>query len=299
MNRHIIIGGITLKRNLFTVFCILLVFTLLFATTGSVAAAPLNDGPSIYSSTDDSVTATIIEISKLPGTVKLDNGAIYPVGFENGSRVFSGLGMKVSDLNGSAVIHMPVKNYTYGWTGSIYQYAFGGWIEVPTVITKDNESADGTASATIYYDGIYAVLVHYVAPVIQKDEGPTCPAYEPFLFYTVDTDNQEIGLMALFVLGEFTNFGLINEEIVPVTVVSDNPEITFISSTPEEAWLFLFEDASGVYGFAAVMVEPSEEMATIEYTGEGLPYFTITVEINGCSFSYSVNEDNFETGGPY
>jgi hypothetical protein len=285
-----------LKRQLFAFFSILLVLSLLLAPTGSAAAAPLADGPSIYSTTDETVDVTVLEVSELPGTVKLDSGAIYPVGYENGSRVFSGPGMQVSGLNGSAVIHLPVKNYTYGWTGSIYQYAFGGWIEVPSVITKDNESADGTASATIYYDGIYAVLVHYVAPVV-GDTGPGCPVYESMLIANVDLENQEIGLMALLVMGDFNDFGLTNEDTVQVTVVSDNPAITFTSSASGEAWLWLAEDPSGIYGFAAVMGLSPEDLVVIDYSGEGLPYFTVSVEINGCVFSYSANEDYFAPEG--
>jgi hypothetical protein len=281
-----------MKKQLFTCFSILLVLTLLLAPTGSAAAAPLADGPSIYSTTDAAVDATVLEISELPGTVKLDNGAIYPVGHESGDLVFSGLGLQVSGLSGSAVIHMPVKNYTYGWTGSIYQYAFGGWIEVPSVITKDTESNDGTASATIYYDGIYAVLVHYVAPVVE-DTGPDCPVYESTLYYVVDRDAQEIGLYALLAGGDFTSLGLVEGESVTYTIVNDNPLVTLDGATSGEAFIWLMEGEGGVYGFAAVMAFSPADMPIIEYSGEGLPYFTITVKAGGCTFRYSVTEEDY------
>mgnify|MGYP000927207146 CR=1 FL=1 len=287
-----------MKKQLFACFSILLVVTLLLAPTDSAAAAPLADGPSIYSTTDDSVDTAVLEISELPGTVKLDSGVIYPVGHESGDLIFSGPGLKVSGLTGSAVIHMPVKNFSYGWTGSIYQYAFGGWIEVPTVITKDNESNDGTASANIYYDGIYVVLVHYVAPVIEG-KGSECPAYESLLYFIPDTFNQEFGLFALLVTGDLSNLGLVDEKPVLYKIVSNNPYVTLSGATTGEAYLWLDTDPSGaVDGFAAVMGWPPE-LPIVEYSGEGLPYFTITVKAGGCNFSFIVDEETFETGGLY
>ena len=229
----------------------------------------------------------------MPGTVKLDNGAIYPVGFENGSRVFSGLGMKVSDLNGSAVIHMPVKNYTYGWTGSIYQYFGNGWIEVPTVITKNNESSDGTASATIYYDGIYAVLVHYVAPIV-ANQSPSCPAYESMMFFEIDETTQQISLMGIRVQGDLTRLGLINGTTIGYTIVSDNPLITFSGATTGPAMMILMGEGDAVVGFVAYTSFSGPVI--VNYTGEGLPYFTITFDTGECSFSYAYSEADFSPG---
>ncbi len=287
-----------MKKQLFTCFSILLVLTLLLAPTGSAAAAPLADGPSIYSSTDDSVDTTMLEISKLPGTVKLDSGAIYPVGHESGDLIFSGSGLKVTGLTGSAVIHMPVKNFTYGWTGSIYQYAFGGWIEVPTIITKDNESSNGTASATIYYDGIYAVLVHYVAPVV-VDKGPSCPAYESMSYYMVNMDSHMVGLVYFLAEGDISDLGLTDGMEVNWSVTSINPGVTFEGNTSGTAPIALLEEGGEVFGFAAILFTGDDYLPIISFAGEGLPYFIITVDTGDCNFSYTANEETFDPGGPY
>jgi hypothetical protein len=287
-----------MKKHLLTGFSILIVFTLLFATTGSASAAPLADGPSIYSSTDDSVTATILEIDELPGTVKLDNGAIYPVGFESGSRVFSGQGLQVSGLNGSAVIHMTVKNFTYGWTGSIYQYFGNGWIEVPTVITKDNESNDGTASATIYYDGIYAVLVRYVAPIV-NETGPECPVYESIAYFFLDMDEQLLGPALFIAQGDFTDLGLTYGMEVDWTIRSINPAVSFSGATSGTAPLYLMEDGDYIYGFVVQLSTSMEDLPIVEFSGEGVPYFFITVDTGACNFSYTADEETFEPTSGY
>jgi hypothetical protein len=157
-----------MKRTRFISFCILLVLVMLFTTAGAAIAAPSSDGPFISApSGGGTLTTTLVPVSKLPGTVTNAAGTVFPQGHESGDLSFGGDGLKVSGLVGSATISFPLANYTFGWTGCIYQYLNGQWVMLPTTVTPKPESTDAIATATIYSDGIYVLIISYKQPDVE------------------------------------------------------------------------------------------------------------------------------------
>jgi hypothetical protein len=157
-----------MKRSVFHGFSFMLVLALLLTSAGAAIAAPLSDGPVVSApSGGGAVTTTILPVSELPGTVANAAGTIFPQGHESGDLMFSGDGVQVSGLVGSAMISFPLVNYQYGWSGSIYQFLDNQWVILPTTVTPIAESANATATATIYSDGIYALIVAYKGPKTQ------------------------------------------------------------------------------------------------------------------------------------
>lgn len=154
-----------MKKQIRVSIAILFVLTVLLSSTSYVIAAPLNGGPTISpSSGGGTAKLTTIPVSKLPGTEANEAGTIFPQGHASGDMMFSGSGVQVSGLVGYASLGMPLANYAQGWTGSIHQWLNGAWVKLPTTITQDAESSDATASAAIYSNGIYVLIVEYKLP---------------------------------------------------------------------------------------------------------------------------------------
>lgn len=154
-----------MKKQIRVSIATLFVLTILLSSTSYVMAAPLNGGPSISpSSGGGTATLTNIPVSKLPGTEANAAGTLFPQGHSNGDMMFSGSGVQVSDLVGYATLSLPLASFAQGWTGYIYQWLNESWVKLPTTVTQDVESSNGTASATIYSNGIYALIVTYKLP---------------------------------------------------------------------------------------------------------------------------------------
>lgn len=158
-----------MKRTRLYSCSILLILVMLLATVGTVIAAPLSGGPVVSApSGGGTVSTTLISVNKLPGTVANDEGTIFPQGHESGDMMFDGDGIKVTGLVGYATITFTLSNYAYGWSGSIYQYLNEQWIKLPTILTPIAESKNAAATATIYSDGIYALIVSFQTPDIDS-----------------------------------------------------------------------------------------------------------------------------------
>jgi hypothetical protein len=157
-----------MMRTRLCIFSILLVFAMLCSTAGSAVAAPLSGGPVVSApSGGGTVSTTLIPVSKLPGTVANGEGTIFPQGHVSGDMMFDGDGVRVSGLVGYATINFTLSKYAYGWSGSVYQYLNEQWTKLPTILTPIAESKNAAATATIYSDGIYALIVGYQEPDIE------------------------------------------------------------------------------------------------------------------------------------
>lgn len=277
-----------MKKGLSVCFALVLVISLALASFSTVVAAPLNGGPSISpSSGGGTATLTTIPVSKLPGTEANADGTLFPVGHTSGDMMFSGSGVQVSGLVGYATLSMPLANFTEGWNGSIYQWLNETWVKIPTTVTQNNESKDGTAAAIIYSDGIYALIVSYKLPDEPVSKCPKgvqlIPVYSP-------SD------------GSFTFVGMV------------------IMGYPDENWLQegdavgykITNISSGSYlegplnsgGFVAMTGSMGDSYVAVlimggdyRFTYEEEPTFTLTVNIKGCHLRADFPEQWYLGGG--
>jgi hypothetical protein len=272
-----------MKKNTFSIFAFLLVSSLLVSLTGKVTAAPLNDGPVVSApSGGGTVTTTIIPVEKLPGTVANDAGTIYPQGHVTGDLAFSGDGVQVSGLVGYATLTMPLVNFSYGWSGSIYQFMNDQWVILPTSVDQLPESPNASASATIYSNGIYALMVSYHTPV---GVDSNCPKMDE-MFGAIGYIGEGVILFAGIAFE-----GSFSPEWLPV-----GSEIT-LSTTydPGEGRL---NGTTEIDISQETEVNTTQAVAFFEY-GEfgfmipegGLPEFTWQVKINGCKYHLHFPED--------
>lgn len=157
-----------MKRSMLHGFSFAVVLALLLTSAGAAIAAPLADAPVVtLLAGSGTITTKTISVEDLPGTIVNEAGMLLPVGFPKGEKQFSGNGIQVSGLNGKANVCLPLANYQYGWNGSIYQYVNGKWTILPGTTTPITESSAAKVCATIYGNGIYALIVGYKQPEIQ------------------------------------------------------------------------------------------------------------------------------------
>ncbi len=271
-----------MKKSLSVGFALVLVISLLLAATGTVVAAPLNGGPGISpSSGGGTATLTTIPISKLPGTEADAAGTLFPIGHSSGDLMFSGNGVQVSGLVGSASLSMPLANYAKGWNGSIYQWLNNAWVKIPTSVSQNDESANGTASATIYSNGIYALIVEFKLP--DDASKKVCFEYETYLFGSYGTSDPYIYFGGEYLWSDFTLDDFPVGTTFRYTVISTAPGVTFSGDTSG------FVTVIGGDGNMLVLALPADTY--VNYTGEITgPPFIFRVFINGCKVDFVVNE---------
>jgi hypothetical protein len=280
-----------MKKGLLTGFSFILVLSILLASTGAVLAAPLNGGPSISApSGGGTVTLTTIAVSKLPGTEANAAGTLFPVGHTNGDMMFSGDGVQVSGLVGYATLSLPLANFSAGWNGSIYQWLNNTWVKIPTTTSQDAESADGTASATIYSDGIYALIVEYKLPDVATDG--KCPK-GVYLNPAYISYAGHFWLYGIAIAG-YSKSGWIAEGdsyTYEITNISEDSGLEGpMSGTVNISYVY----DGGTY-FAGVTLLPSSDYSF--YYSEVIPTFTLVVHIKGCTLSAKFPEDFANLGG--
>ncbi len=275
-----------MKKGFLASFSAVLVLSLLLATAGTVTAAPLNGGPSISpSSGGGTATLTTIPLSKLPGTEANAAGNLFPQGHATGDMVFSGSGVQVSGLIGSATLSLPLANYAQGWTGSIYQWLNNTWVKLPTTVTQDAESSNGTAAATIYSNGIYALIVEFKLPD-EVANNNKCPkgTYLDVASYNIDSG---IRLFGIAIAGHFTNEYIDEGDIVTFEIinVSDGSYLSGIMSGTLNVTYFY--DGTPYESAGVVMLDPT----TYTYTYEVEPTFTLVVHYGECTLSARYPKD--------
>jgi len=276
-----------MKKQIRVSIAIVFVLAILLSSTSFVIAAPLNGGPSISpSSGGGTATLTTIPVSKLPGTEANGAGTIFPQGHTSGDMVFSGSGVQVSGLVGSATLSMPLANYTQGWTGSINQWLNGAWVALPPTVTQNEESSDGTAAATIYSDGIYALIVSYKQPA---EEGGRCKSFD-FVYLGGEYDPPSGMLYDQAIInGNFTIASLA-EKTYNYRVISTDPSITFGGDVTGTVYVAAFKSLGD--GRVSILLRFPEEIAYVTHDGEtASPPFIFRIYIDGCKVDYVVLGD--------
>ncbi len=275
-----------MKKGLLVCFSMILVLSLLLASTGTVTAAPLNGGPSISASSGGgTATLTTIPLSKLPGTEANGAGNLFPQGHASGDMVFSGSGLQVSGLVGYATLSMPLANYVQGWNGSIYQWLNNAWVKLPTTVTQDAESSNGTASATIYSNGIYALIVEFKLPdeVAKNNNCPKGayldPAYIP--------GEGGFSLFGIAIVGHFTSEYIDAGDTVTYEIinVSDGSNLSGIMSGTLS--VSYFYDGSPDVNAGVIMLNPS----IYRFTYDVNPTFTLVVHYGECTLTARFPKD--------
>mgnify|MGYP000865434804 CR=1 FL=1 len=275
-----------MKKRIRVLIAIFFVLTILLSSTGFVIAAPLKGGPSISpSSGGGTATLTTIPVSKLPGTEANAAGTLFPQGHTSGDLMFSGSGVQVSGLVGSATLSMPLANYAQGWNGSIYQWLNDTWTKIPTTVNQNEESLDGTAAATIYSDGIYALIVTYKLP---DEEMGRCKSYD---FKVLPGGYVPGGIFytGAVIIGNFNTTNLI-ERSFNYRVISLDPSITFRGDVAGTVYVHDFEEIEG--GKVVIWLEFTEVEALVGHNGgeDAMPPFIFRVYIDGCKVDYVVTE---------
>jgi hypothetical protein len=280
-----------MKNGFSVLLASIVVFSTLLSATGEVLAAPLGGGPVISApSGGGSVTLTQIPVSKLPGSEVNDTGTIFPQGHLNGDMMFSGPGAKVSGLVGYATLSMPLSKYTLGWTGSIYQWLNETWVALPTSIQAAEEGTNGTASATISTDGIYALIVIYRGPY--SYEKSLCPT-DLGVLVAYRTGDGGFYITRLIVSGSDPESWLVVGRYVKFTIVNVSSESSF-SGPREGRALITHSTPYGNYGYYIALALSDE---TYFYTYETPPTFTLRVNVNDCYVDADYPEDFIRVGG--
>jgi hypothetical protein len=275
-----------MKTTLKFGFSIILVLTLLLTATGAVLAAPLAGGPTVTPLTGaGGFTVTLVSAADLPGTVVNDAGTVLPAGFSEGEMRFSGDGVKVSGLSGSASLCMPLADYQYGWHGSIYQWLNGKWTALATTTTPDTESASATVCTVIYGDGTYALLVSYKQPATTGKVEACTVRMKNAVFASYDVEGM-VGLEEARLMSDF------DIKYFPVgarfkyKVVNEDPTIP-LGGDLSGYMTVTSSDMS--HGF--LLVEFSFPDGTVvTYSGEGFPDFVVRVYLPGCYSDFHVSE---------
>jgi len=275
-----------MKKGLSASLGFVLVLSMLLATTGKVIAAPLNGGPSISpSSGGGTATLTMVPLSKLPGTEANGAGNLFPQGHASGDMAFSGDGVQVSGLVGYATLSLPLANYAQGWNGSIYQWLNNTWVKLPSTVTQDAESSNGTASATIYSDGIYALIVEFKLPdeVAKNNKCPKGAYLDPAY---IDGESG-FSLFGIAIVGYFTSDYIDAGDTVTFEIinVSDGSDLSGIMSG--SLTVSYYYDGSPYTSAGVIMLDPS----IYRYTYEVEPTFTLVVHYGECTLSARFPKD--------
>lgn len=265
------------KRNT-TILSIALLLSLLMMNLSTATAAPLGDGPVISpSSGGGTATLTVVPISDLPGTTTNGNGNVFPRGHASGDRIFGGDGVSVSGLVGYATLSFPLKNYVFGWTGSIYQFLNNEWVVLPTTIVQKSESNDAIASATIYSNGIYALQIGFKQP--QNSEMKPCHFSRKALLALAISENS----IAFFEGGVEGNFNIADyplEKSLSYKIINHDPDINL--QTPLTGHVTVFDRAESGDGLTTIVFSFPEFPMIVDYTGEGDVNLTIRVTFGNC-----------------
>ncbi len=208
------------KRSVLALIFPMIVCSIL-STFTTAFAAPLHDGPVVTVISGGTVLETkVIPLEKLPGTTVSDSGLTVPVASTSGKSQFGGDGIQVKGLTGGmASVCFTTKAPSSGWVSIVHRWTGFTWEEVPTTISTTEGGINPKACATIYYDGIYAVLIGYKPPsgekVLQE-----CANIE-FIYPDLDWDwgSDEITLLGGYVypgidLGSNVRYQLLNVEPV-------------------------------------------------------------------------------------
>jgi hypothetical protein len=225
----------------------------------------------------------MIPVSKLPGTEANAAGTLFPQGHASGDMKFSGDGVKVTGLMGSATLSMPLANYSQGWSGSIYQWLNENWVKIPTTVSQSEESSDGIASATIFSDGIYALIVSYKQPT---EEGGRCKSFD-FVGLGGNYD-PPFGMIytEAVIIGKF-DISSLAEKTFTYRVISLDPSIAFGGEASGIVYVASFHDMGD--GTVAILLDFPDGEAYVTHDGEtSSPPFIFRVNIDGCKVDYVI-----------
>ncbi len=274
-----------MKRISVTTIGLFLVLTILLTSTSFVIAAPVAGGPSISpSSGGGTAKLTLIPVSKLPGTEMKGEGYYYPQGHTNGDMMFSGSGVQVTGLVGSAVLSMPVPDAAGGWRGIIYLWANGSWNRLATNNTLIKEAKNGVASATIYSDGIYALIVTYTDPnAIAKE---ACPTNLGVLGQYFPRDDG-IYIAGIIVSGTDTEGYLSLGKSIKFTIVNISSNSNLKGPLYGRATI----THSFQYGYAGYYIAQAWVDTPMFYSYDVTPTFTLRADVNGCYVDANFPED--------
>jgi hypothetical protein len=155
-----------MKSRSVTIFSLLLVFALLFGTSGSVKAAVGDDPVVTPVSGDKEFTTEVIPIASLPGTIELASLMLAPAGFPEGEAQFEGAGVLVTKFDaGKATACFTISGTQYGWGGKVGMWNGTKWVLLPTTIkTTGDDGTSTTACTTITGNGTYAFIKYVVDP---------------------------------------------------------------------------------------------------------------------------------------
>lgn len=152
-----------MKRSIFSVLCICLVFAMLAASFSSASASSstleLPDPTVNAVSGNQDFKVKLIGSANLPGVTSLESGMLIPAGFPTGEKQFEGSGLKISGLvDGSAAACFPFTGTQYGWGGQVGMWNGSNWQLLPTSITTPAESRISYACTTVAKDGYYTFI---------------------------------------------------------------------------------------------------------------------------------------------
>ncbi len=276
-----------MRKKILLLVGIILVLSMVLTSTGSAIAAPLGGGPTISApSGGGTVTLTQIAVKNLPGTEANAAGTLFPIGHTSGDLMFSSSGVQVSGLVGSATLSLPLANYAEGWNGSVYQWLNNTWVKIPTTVTQNNESADGTAAATIYSDGIYALIVSYKVPEVVASNCPgeiqLMPVYAP--------SDGSFAMLGIVILG-YTNENWLQEGDIVTYKITNISTGSYLEGPLNSGGPVMMVESMGDT-YAAIVLMGYDYIFTYEES----PTFTLTVNINGCRLRADFPEEWY-TGG--
>jgi hypothetical protein len=279
-----------MKKPIKLGFIFILAAMLLLTSTLTALAAPLSDSAKVTPlSGIENFTSVSISPENLPGTLLNEGGAILPAGFAAGEKEFSGDGIQVSNLTGSANLCFPLANYQFGWSGSVYLWWNGKWTALPTITTPSVESSGASACTTIYENGTYALLVEYHTPVKNEvSRIKACNFIQMTKLISESPVDGQISLEAYIFAGVFdlAKFPLGMEVKYKILNVSPAGSLTGdLAGTTQVA----FTEMDGATSIAALQFEDG---TVLNFSGDVTPEFTIRFYLPGCYQDYS--EDLFD-----
>jgi hypothetical protein len=277
-----------MKRTLFTVFSFVIMFCFVLASFGTVKASAAPSDPVVTPISGDLVfTTQVVAPFTLSAAVVADGDRYLPAGYASGDLQFIGNAVIVSGFDGgtaSACFSNP--DYRFGWHGTVHQWLNGKWTPLPTTTTEGTEGLSATACATIYGSGTYALLAGYKTP-----ENGNCPKVS-FVDLGINPYTYGMTIFGIAIVGDF-----------PLTLIPAGTPVSFkITNISPAGSLSGPLTGSGVISYTGT--DPDGNYAVwmlphgfdYEFSGEGLPSFTMHIYVKGCSYTYHFPEDYH--GGP-
>lgn len=163
-----------MKKSIYILFAFILAvgfaslgFSPVAATAITTPGHPQKADPTaVPNVTGASMTAEVLDVSVLPGTLQLNSGVYGPVGFKAGDVQFGGSGLKVSGLTGGnkATVCFAFPSYRYKWDGKIEEWNGTKWVSLVTTFTKDGDGIVNWACTSAAGNGTYSLIIWYYGP---------------------------------------------------------------------------------------------------------------------------------------